>query len=45
MADGGYHLHAVLTIDEIVESLHASQHLDEAMYQTVRTYLDQSHAG
>ena len=45
MADGGYQLHAVLTIDEIVESLHAAQRLDETMYMTVKNYLDQSHAG
>jgi uridine monophosphate synthetase len=45
MAGGGYNLHAVLTIDEIVESLHASGLLDENMYQTARAYLDESHAG
>ena len=43
MAGGGYNLHAVLTIDEIVESLRASGKLDADMYQTVKAYLDESH--
>jgi uridine monophosphate synthetase len=45
MADGGYRLHAVLTIAEIVETLHDCRRLDESMYRTVKQYLDASHAG
>lgn len=45
LAAGGYTLHAVLTIDEIVETLHDSHKLDEIMYHTVKQYLDESHAG
>jgi uridine monophosphate synthetase len=44
MANGGYNLHAVLTIDEIVESLRAAGSLDAGMYQTVKAYLEENHA-
>jgi len=43
MAGGGYSLHAVLTIDEIVENLHDTGKLDADMYQTVKTYLEENH--
>ena len=44
LAAEGLQLHAALTIDEIVDTLHAEKRISEEMYKTVKTYLEESHA-
>ncbi|MGD0707784.1 MAG: orotidine-5'-phosphate decarboxylase [Anaerolineaceae bacterium] len=44
LAAEGLQLHAVLTIDEIVNTLYADKRISEEMYKTVKVYLEESHA-
>jgi len=44
LAAEGLQLHAVLTIDEIVDTLYAKKRISEEMYKTVKVYLEESHA-
>jgi uridine monophosphate synthetase len=43
LAAEGLQLHAALTIDEIVDTLHAKERISEEMFQTVKVYLKESH--
>ncbi|MCE1255225.1 MAG: orotidine-5'-phosphate decarboxylase [Anaerolineae bacterium] len=43
LANGGYSLHAALSIDEVVEILHESGGINHEMYQNVKSYLEENH--